>query len=190
MWVIVGLGNPGRKYERTRHNVGFGVADSIATGAGGRFRRDTHGDLTARVEWEGERILLVKPQTFMNLSGPAVARAAPPESERLVVVCDDLNLPLGNVRLREGGSDGGHKGLRSIIETLGSDRFIRLRVGLGRPPEGEEAAEFVLRSFDRGESEAIGQAVARAVECLRVLLARGLAAAMNDFNRRATPAEP
>ncbi|MBI2059770.1 MAG: aminoacyl-tRNA hydrolase [Nitrospirae bacterium] len=185
MVIIVGLGNPGRKYHHTRHNVGFRVVDHLAAG-GRKFKKNANGDLDLSLEWEGRKLLLLKPQTYMNLSGEAVAGVLQRGRDRVIAVCDDLNLPLGNIRVRKDGSDGGHKGLRSLIEHLGTDEFVRVRVGIGRPDPGQDVVDFVLKPPKDGEDSVFEAVVQTAAEAVRLILADGVDAAMNRFNRRAT----
>ena len=182
--LVVGLGNPGSKYDGTRHNVGFEVIDRLAAGGSGtRFSRKFDGQL-AEVEIDFRRVLLLKPDTFMNLSG----RSAVPtlrfyqlEPSDLLVVCDDLNLPLGKLRFRRGGSDGGQKGLRDITAHLGTDDYPRLRVGIGdRGPV--EAADYVLGRFRPTERPVIDDGMIAATQAVAVWVSQGAEAAMNRFN--------
>jgi PTH1 family peptidyl-tRNA hydrolase len=184
MKLVVGLGNPGSKYDGTRHNIGFEVVDRLAEGgAGAKFTRKFDG-LTAEAAIEFHRVLLLKPQTFMNLSGRSVAQALrfyKLEPADLLVVCDDLNLPLGKLRIRGGGSDGGQKGLRDITAALGTDAYARLRVGIGERGEAE-ATDYVLSRFRGAERAVIDDALILASQAVAVWVAQGLAAAMNRFN--------
>ena len=182
---MVGLGNPGSKYDATRHNIGFEVVDRLARGgAGASFNRKFEGQL-AEAEIDFHRVLLLKPETFMNLSGRSVRQAVQfykldPAAD-LLVVCDDLNLPLGKLRLRAGGSDGGQKGLRDISAQLGSQDYARLRIGIGdRGPI--DAADFVLSRFRAAERPVIDDALISATQAVAVWVTQGLAAAMNRFN--------
>ncbi len=191
MKLIVGLGNPGRKYHRTRHNVGFAVADELARRADEAFEHGRPDALTARVGIGRDAVLLAKPLTMMNLSGEAVAGLAHyyrVESADIFVVADDVNLPLGRLRIRSGGSAGGHNGFRSIIQYLGTQDFPRLRVGVGRGDPRRDLADHVLARFDQDEEAAAAQAVARAADAIEVFLDGGVAAAMNQFNRAEDPA--
>src|SRR5947208_272371 len=168
--LVVGLGNPGSKYEGTRHNIGFEVVDRLAAGgAGAAFSRKFEG-LLAEAAIEFHRVLLLKPQTFMNLSGRSVAQALrfyKLEPADLLVVCDDLNLPLGKLRIRGGGSDGGQKGLRDITAHLGSEDYARLRIGIGdRGPI--DAADFVLSRFRSTERPVIDDALILASQAVAV----------------------
>jgi PTH1 family peptidyl-tRNA hydrolase len=182
--LVVGLGNPGSKYEGTRHNIGFEVVDRLAAGGtGARFTRKFEG-LLAETEIDFRRVLLLKPETFMNLSGRAVAQAVrfyKLEPADLLVVCDDLSLPLGKLRIRPGGSDGGQKGLRDIIAQIGTEGFARLRIGIGdRGPI--DAPDFVLSRFRSAERPIIGDALILATQAVAVWVTQGVAAAMNRFN--------
>ena len=182
--LVVGLGNPGSKYQGTRHNIGFELIDRLAQGGSQpTFSRKFDG-LLSETEIDFRRVLLLKPETFMNLSGRSVGQAirffklAPTD---LLVVCDDLSLPLGKLRLRPGGSDGGQKGLRDIASHLGTDQFPRLRIGIGeRGPV--DAADFVLSRFRSAERPIIDDALILAEQAVAVWTTQGLAAAMNRFN--------
>lgn len=182
--LVVGLGNPGSKYEGTRHNIGFEVIDRLASGGkGARFSRRFEGEL-AESEIEFRRVLLLKPLTFMNLSGRSVAPALrfyKLDPSDLLVICDDLNLPLGKLRVRRGGSDGGQKGLRDISAQLGTEDYARLRVGIGEKGESD-AADFVLSRFRSSERAAIDDAMIAATQAVAVWVAQGIEAAMNRFN--------
>lgn len=182
---VVGLGNPGRRYAGTRHNVGFAVVDAVAA----RLRTppaELAGDQhLARGEYGGRSVLLSKPRTFMNLSGSAVhtlMRETGADPAALLVVCDDAALPLGRLRLRGQGSSGGHNGLRSVIEALGGGNFPRLRCGIGAPAGEEEYAEYVLSPFREEERAAAEEMVRRAAEAAMCWIAEGLERAMNIFN--------
>ena len=171
----MGLGNPGRSYQRTRHNVGFLVADELARRHGGSWRKRKKVE-AAPVSLGSSEVTLLKPTTFMNDSGSALAGSAP---EDLIVVHDDLDLPPGDVRVKVGGGAGGHKGLRSIIQHLGPD-FVRVRVGIGRPPAGVGATDYVLSRMDA----TVRDAVPRAADAVEVVVEDGPEAAMNRFNAR------
>ena len=182
--LVVGLGNPGSKYDGTRHNVGFQVIDRLAAGGSGtRFGRKFDG-LLAEIEVDFRRVLLLKPETFMNLSGRSVVPAVrfyQLEPTDLLVVCDDLNLPLGKLRFRRGGSDGGQKGLRDISALLGTDDYPRLRIGIGeRGPV--DAADYVLGRFRPPERPVIDDAMISATQAIAVWVTQGADAAMNRFN--------
>ncbi len=184
MKVVVGLGNPGAKYAGTRHNVGFEVIDYLAGGPGvGPFRQQFQA-LIAEATEGSEKVLFVKPETFMNLSGRAVRAVADfykVPLENLLVISDDFNLPLGKLRLRANGSHGGQNGLRNIQEQLGTDAYARLRIGVGQPDAGE-AVDFVLSKFKPGERAAVEDAVAKAAGAVLHWLRKGLEASMNVAN--------
>ena len=185
MKIIVGLGNPGLQYRNTRHNVGFMVADRLAEQWATSFSQQKHGGLLAAAHWAGGPVLVVKPLTYMNNSGQCVAEVvryknATPED--LIVIMDDVDLPLGKLRLRTEGSAGGHNGLKSIVQHLGTENFSRLRLGVGSCAEGVDLANYVLGSFFREEMEQRDQMISRAVEAVESALAKGVAQAMNEFN--------
>jgi PTH1 family peptidyl-tRNA hydrolase len=171
----VGLGNPGRSYERTRHNVGFLVADELARRHGGTWRKRKRTE-AAPVSLGSREVTLLKPTTYMNNSGSALAGYG---TEDLILVHDDLDLPPGDVRVKVGGGAGGHNGLRSIIGRLGPD-FVRVRVGIGRPPAGVSATDYVLSRMDA----AVREAVPRAADAVEAVVEEGPEAAMNRFNVR------
>jgi PTH1 family peptidyl-tRNA hydrolase len=178
--IIIGLGNPGLKYRHTRHNVGQIFVDRLAKKFGGRFKTKK-GYRVAALGKLYPRVKLVKPVCYMNTSGPAVAGLIEREGpDEFMIVLDDINLPLGRIRLRGRGSDGGHLGLRSIVSALGTDDFARLRIGVGRPVT--DAAEYVLASFDREEKKRLEAVLDAGMEGIKLLAARGLAAAQNHLN--------
>ncbi len=182
--LVVGLGNPGSKYDGTRHNVGFEVIDRLAAGGSGtKFSRKFDGQL-AEIEVDFRRVLILKPETFMNLSGRSVVAALrfyQIEPSDLLVVCDDLNLPLGKLRFRRGGSDGGQKGLRDVSAQLGTDDYARLRMGIG--DRGVvDAADYVLGRFRPTERPVIDDAMISATQAIAVWVTQGPDAAMNRFN--------
>ncbi len=185
-WLIVGLGNPGEKYERTRHNVGFLVVDTLAEELDIPVQKLKHRALTNTARVGGRKALLMKPVTFMNLSGEAVRPAAdfyhvPPE--RVLVISDDTALPLGKLRLRKGGSAGGHNGLKSIIQHLGTDQFPRLRVGVGEKPHPDyDMADWVLARLQGADWKTMEEAARRAAQAVECVLSQGMDAAMNRFN--------
>ena len=184
MKVVVGIGNPGRRYEGTRHNLGFRVVDRLAGRHGIVVSRRRFDALSGDGLVGAQRALLVKPQTYVNLSGSAVAphvRWHKCPLDHLLVVCDDLNLDLGRLRTRRKGSSGGHNGLASIIECLGTDAFARIRVGIGRG-RGHDPVAHVLSRFDRDEEPVIESVVDRAVDAVEAWLAGGTDAVMNAFN--------
>jgi PTH1 family peptidyl-tRNA hydrolase len=185
IYAVFGLGNPGRRYADNRHNAGARVLDILARRHGVRLWRRRYQSACGRGRIRGRDVWLFKPRTYMNLSGYAVTAAV--EELRLpvgnlLVMCDDLDLAVGKIRLREKGSSGGHKGLRSIIEELGTQDFARLRVGVGAPPPGGDAAAYVLSPFAAAEREAVGAALERAADAAEAWLAEGAARAMTAFN--------
>lgn len=188
--LVVGLGNPGLEYHGTRHNVGFRVLDVLAHEEHLAFRRSPYQGYMARRGSGEDEVYLLKPTTFMNLSGSAVRAATKElrlEPRNVLIVCDDLDLPVGRLRLRPEGSAGGHNGLKSIIAAIGTDAFARLRVGIGRPPD-DDVVRFVLGPPRGDEARQLHWAVENAVACLRVAIASGVAEAMNQFNGRSAPA--
>jgi len=182
--LVVGLGNPGSKYEGTRHNIGFEVINRLAEGgSGATFTRKFDGVL-AETEIDFHRVLLLKPETFMNLSGRSVAQAMrfyKLDLADLLVVCDDLSLPLGKLRIRGGGSDGGQRGLRDITAQLGSENYARLRIGIG-DRGAIDAADFVLSRFRSADRPVVEDALILASQAVAVWATQGPAAAMNRFN--------
>jgi PTH1 family peptidyl-tRNA hydrolase len=184
--VIVGLGNPGKKYERTRHNLGFLVLDRLASKCGVAIDKEKHQSLTGEWRRDGDKTLLVKPQTYMNLSGEALQKLLsyyPVETENVVVIHDDLDLPFGRIRIRQQGSPGGHRGMISVTGVLGEQGFSRVRIGIGRPPPGVEPKNFVLQNFSPEETARLDEVVSRAVEAVECLLQEGAHRAMEKFNR-------
>jgi PTH1 family peptidyl-tRNA hydrolase len=184
-YLIVGLGNPGREFEHNRHNVGFMVLNHLAKKLGERFGKVESRALVAKPIYCGERVILAKPQTFMNASGSSVSslvRFYKVTLENLLVVYDDVDLPVGSLRLRPSGGSAGQKGMQSIIERLGSEEFPRLRIGTGRPPGRQEAADYVLKNFPTQDLELVEEALNRAVEAVLVFIQDGLERAMNTYN--------
>lgn len=185
VYLITGLGNPGREYRDSRHNSGFMAVDRLAGRLGVTFGRLENKALITKAEIEGRRVVLAKPQTFMNLSGQAVGplmRFYKVPQENLLVVFDDVDLPFGALRMRPSGGSGGQKGMASIIERLGTEDFARLRIGIGRPPGRMDAAGYVLQNFSREEAQSLEQVFDRAADAIQVFVTRGLDAAMNQFN--------
>ncbi len=185
-WLIVFLGNPGPKYECTRHNAGFMAGDALAKKLGVSINKARFKALTASAEINGEKVLLMKPQTFMNLSGEAVGQAArfyKVAPEHVIVVSDEVSLPLGKLRVRMKGSAGGHNGLKSIIASLGSDAFPRVRIGVGAPPHPDyDMADWVLAVFRNQDLEDMLAAAAQAAEAVITYVTDGPERAMNRFN--------
>lgn len=187
MKLIVGLGNPGARYAGTRHNMGFLVVDALAQRAGVEINRERFESLLGRGEISDVPVILAKPLTFMNLSGRSVAqivRYFGIGAEDILIVHDDMDFPVGDVRIKAGGGAGGHKGLLSIIDHLGEADFARVRVGIGRPPARETAERYVLERFSEGETRDLAQAVERAGDAVIAVVSSGVQAAMNRFNAR------
>jgi peptidyl-tRNA hydrolase, PTH1 family len=185
MKVVVGLGNPGSRYAGTRHNVGFRVLGELARRWGADRPKIKYEAEIVEATFAGQKVLLVAPQTFMNLSGRTVQPLLAfytLELADLLVVCDDLNLDTGRLRLRPSGSAGGQKGLADIIQRLGSEAFSRLRIGIGRPPGQMQATDYVLGKFRADEREPIEHAIVTAGDAVEVWIKEGIGAAMNQFN--------
>ncbi len=186
MKLVAGLGNPGDRYRGTRHNVGFGVLDAIAARHGLKFETAPAEALQARWRRPDADVLLVKPLTFMNLSGQAVGellryfRIDPAE---VLIVTDDVNLPIGRLRARPGGTEGGHNGLKSIAQHLGTIDYARLRIGVGRGDERRDLADHVTARFEPDEQGAIDESIARAADAVEMWIGEGLLNVMNAFNR-------
>lgn len=185
-WLVVGLGNPGSKYWNTRHNVGYAAMDALAESLHARVDRVKFQGLTGTVEYQGHKLVLLKPTTYMNLSGRSVAAAAkfykiPPE--RILVMLDDISLEPGRLRVRKSGSAGGHNGLKSIISSLGSQEFPRIRIGVGEKPHPDyDLADWVLSVFPLSEREAMAEVYRRAAEAACTVVTDGCDTAMNRFN--------
>jgi PTH1 family peptidyl-tRNA hydrolase len=188
--IIVGLGNPGVRYRGNRHNIGFLVVDRLA--------KDSHLSISTKRlkafygtgKIDSREVVLAKPMAFMNRSGEAVKRLVDffnIELEDLIVIHDDLDLPFGRLRFKRRGGDGGHQGVRSIIAAIGGNTFLRLKVGIGRPPRGMEAAEYVLDDFDESQQPKLGEVLSTAAEALKVMLLEGLETAMNRFQKKGNP---
>lgn len=183
--VVLGLGNPGPDYEGTRHNLGAAALNAAAGRYGLRLGKASLGSLWAKGTLAGRQVVAALPQTFMNLSGQAAAqllgyyKLGP---ERLVAVHDDLDLPLGRIKVSRGGGAGGHKGVASLIQTLGTKDFVRLRLGIGRPRHDEPVERYVLAGFYSDQSERVVNTIEAAASCLEVLLSQGVAAAMQKFH--------
>ena len=185
-WLIVGLGNPGGQYDNTRHNAGFAVADELARRGGFAVQRVKFKALTAAAEIGGQGALVMKPATYMNLSGEAVGEAArfyKLSADHVLVISDDVDLPLGKLRLRSGGSAGGHNGLKSVIQHLGTDQFPRLKVGVGGKPHPDyDLADWVLGKLQGEDKKLMDETVKRAAAAVECLLKDGLQKAMNQYN--------
>ncbi len=187
MYIIAGLGNPGNEYKWTRHNVGFEVISKLAFDYNIDMNRSKYKAVLGDGIINGKKVLLAKPVTYMNLSGESVSQIMSfykEDIENLIVVCDDINLPVGSIRIRKKGSDGGQKGLRSIIELLGTDNFTRVRVGAGNKPDGWELKNFVLSRFTEEENDGIIKGITDAGDAVVSIIGGKILEAMNIYNRR------
>ena len=192
MWLVVGLGNPGSRYEATRHNVGFMVVDLVGDELGIGIGKKFGSSLIARPSIDGQKVILAKPQHYMNRSGPAVQELVhfyKITPERVIVIHDDLDLGTGRLRIRPGGGHGGHKGIKSIIEALGTVEFNRLRIGIGRPPDELEASDYVLGAFTDEVWQEVQAALNNARDAVFSVIFDGIDAAMNTFNTRVSNPE-
>lgn len=193
MYIIAGLGNPGREYSGTRHNCGFMVLDRLSSAYGIDISEKKHKGLEGKGIIDGNKVILIKPQTYMNLSGESILSAveyykSDPESE-LIVIYDDISLDPGSIRVRKNGSAGGHNGMKNIIALLGTDNFTRVRVGIGAKPPRMDLADYVLGHFDSEDLAKVKEAVDTAVQAVSVILENGTEEAMNRFNRKKTVEE-
>ncbi|MBM3244977.1 MAG: aminoacyl-tRNA hydrolase [Candidatus Omnitrophica bacterium] len=188
MKLIVGLGNPGILYTNSRHNIGFTAVKAFAKRNRAVLKRDSSvSSFTAKSRIANQAVIMALPLTFMNLSGVAVKKLIAKykiDLSNILVVCDDLDLDLGRLRIREKGSSGGHRGINSIINSLGTNNFARLRIGIGRPEGDIDSADYVLSSFRRHEKCRVGKIVEKSADCLDAWLTEGLTAAMNNYNKK------
>lgn len=187
VYLVAGLGNPGPRYEITRHNAGHMVVDHLAEELRASYWKDEAGARTAAVRVGDTDVILSKPESFMNVSGNAVSRLVDTYDvplEQLIVVHDDIDLPQGVVRVKAGGGHGGHNGLRSVHERLGSGEYLRVRIGVGRPPGRQDPADYVLEPMSRAAAEALGDAVLLGVRAVVHVIERGVDSAMREFNTR------
>jgi len=192
-YLIAGLGNPGDRYTRTRHNLGFRAVEAVARRRGARWGKPAKGMVSTRVELAGNDVLMVEPLTYMNLSGDVIALLVAKESlplNRLLVVCDDFAIPLGTIRLRKSGTDGGHNGIASVIDRVGTIDFARLRLGVGPVPPRVDPAEFVLAEFLPEEEALVDETIASAADCIEAWVTLGVDKAMSRFNARKEAAPP
>ena len=193
MFLIVGLGNPTKQYEKTRHNIGFDVMDALAYKYNISISENKHKALCGKGVIEGMKVVLAKPQTYMNLSGESVAELVnyyklDPESE-LIVVFDDISLEPGNIRIRKKGSAGGHNGIKNIIAQLGTDTFQRIKVGVGEKPKGYDLAAYVLGHFHGEDLELMEEGYEKAISATEEILKGEIDAAINEYNRKVKPKE-
>lgn len=188
MYIIVGLGNPGKEYENTRHNAGFMVIDKIADEAGIRVIEKKHKALIGKGVFAGDKVVLVKPQTYMNLSGESVREVIDfykvDEKDSLIVISDDIDLDVGQLRIRGKGSAGGHNGLKNIIQHLGHEEFARVRVGVGAKRAGSDLAAHVLGSIDKAHQDDYREAIDNAASAVKTIIEADVNAAMNKFNAK------
>ena len=185
MKLIVGLGNPGKEYDMTRHNTGFYCLDVLSDEMNQSIDKEKFKGLYTKFKYKGEDVILLKPQTYMNNSGESVAAVMQffkIPVEDLLVIYDDMDMPTGKLRLREKGSAGGHNGLKSVIERLGTEEFVRVRVGVGEQVEGKSLKDHVLERMGSEERRALAEAAARSADALECILVHGTASAMNRFN--------
>ena len=189
MYIIAGLGNPTREYEKTRHNVGFDTIDVLADKLNTSVDEKKFKGLYGRGIIAGEKVILLKPQTFMNLSGESVREAADfykVDPEHIIVIYDDISLDVGQLRIRKKGSAGGHNGVKSIIKCLNTQRFMRIKVGVGEKPKDWDLADFVLGRFTKEEREHLEGAMERAAEAVCYMVNGEVAKAMNEYNKKVT----
>ena len=188
MYIIVGLGNPDRQYQNTRHNIGFDVLDVIADKNNITVKERKHKALIGKGFVGGQKAVLVKPQTYMNLSGESVREVIDfykaDEKSELIVISDDISLDVGQIRIRKKGSAGGHNGLKNIILHLGHDEFQRVKMGVGQKPEGYDLVDYVLGHFPKEEREIMDESAKRAADAIEVMIAEGADAAMNMYNKK------
>ncbi len=188
MFVIVGLGNPGRQYEGTRHNIGYDVVDALARKHGIKIKDIKHKGIMGKGSVYGEKVFLVKPLTFMNLSGECVREIIDyykvDEKAQLIVVADDVSLEPGQIRMRKKGSAGGHNGLKSIIQHFGHEEFMRIKMGVGDKPSGYDLAGFVLGHFDKKEQQIMDESIGNAIAAIECIMEDGIDKAMNLYNKK------
>lgn len=189
MYIIVGLGNPGREYENTRHNIGFDVIEVLAEQEKIDVLEKKHKAVIGKGYIQGQKVILAKPQTFMNLSGESVRRLVDyykvDETDRLIVISDDVSLDPGMLRIRKKGSAGGHNGLKNIIAHLGHENFQRIKMGVGEKPRNFDLADYVLGHFTDGERKLMDEAALKAADAVRLIMAEGIDTAMNQYNKKA-----
>ena len=188
MYIIIGLGNPKREYKNTRHNIGFDTVELLSDKYNIIIGCDRHKALCGKGSIEGEKVILAMPQTYMNLSGESVREIVDyykiDTTSQLIVIYDDVSLDLGQIRVRPKGTDGGHNGLKSIIAQLGTNQFMRIRIGVGEKPKGYDLADYVLGHFSKTERETIDEATINATEAVKCILTSGVEEAMNIFNKK------
>lgn len=188
MYIIVGLGNPGKEYANTRHNIGFDVIDKLAEQENISVLEKKHNAIIGKGYVAGQKCVLAKPQTFMNLSGESVRQLIDyykvDETDELIVISDDISLDVGQLRIRKKGSAGGHNGLKNIIAHLSHDTFVRIKMGVGEKPKGWDLADYVLGHFSTEERKVMDEAAGRAADAIRMIITQDADAAMNEYNRK------
>lgn len=188
MYIIVGLGNPKKEYENTRHNIGFDVIDKLAEQENISVLEKKHKAIIGKGYVAGQKCILAKPQTYMNLSGESVRELIDyykvDETGELIVISDDISLDVGQLRIRKKGSAGGHNGLKNIIAHLGHDQFMRIKMGVGEKPKGYDLADYVLGHFSKDERVVMDKATERAADAIRMMITEDADAAMNEYNRK------
>lgn len=188
MYIIAGLGNPDRQYQNTRHNIGFDVIDVIADKYGIAMGEKKHKAVIGKGYIAGQKVILVKPQTYMNLSGESIRSVIDfykvDEKSELIVISDDVSLDVGRIRIRKKGSAGGHNGLKNIMKHLGHDEFIRMRMGVGEKPSGYDLADYVLGHFTQKEREVMDAGIQNAAAAIEIMITQGPEAAMNLYNKK------
>lgn len=188
MYIIVGLGNPTREYENTRHNIGFDTIDAIAEKYDISVLEKKHKALIGKGFIDGKKVILAKPLTYMNLSGESIRELVDyykiEETEELIVIFDDISLDVGQLRIRKKGSAGGHNGVKNIIKQLGHDTFMRIKMGVGEKPKGYELADYVLGHFSERERKIMDDSAGKAVDAVKMMMFEGADAAMNVYNRK------
>ena len=186
LYIVIGLGNPGTKYENTRHNVGFNTIDLLSSKYGIKVSKLKHKALHGEGKIEGERVILVKPQTFMNLSGESVREIIEwykVPLKNMILIVDDIDLAVGKVRIRSKGSAGTHNGMRSILYHIQSEDFPRIRIGIGRPPEGWDLADFVLSRFTEEERKEVNESITNAATAVTSIISTDVESTMNKYNK-------
>lgn len=190
MYIIAGLGNPGKQYANTRHNIGFDVIDRLAEEENISVLEKKHKAIIGKGYVERQKCILAKPQTFMNLSGESVRELIDyykvDETCELIIISDDISLEPGQLRIRKKGSAGGHNGLKNIISHIGHDTFVRVKMGVGEKPKGYDLADYVLGHFSAGEQKLMKDASRRATDAIRMIISQDADAAMNEYNRKVT----
>ena len=188
MYIIAGLGNPGKEYENTRHNIGFDVIDRLAEEENIAVMESKHKALIGKGYVAGQKVILAKPQTFMNLSGESIREIVDyykvDDTAELIVISDDISLDVGQIRIRKKGSAGGHNGIKHIIQQLGTQNFVRIKVGVGAKPKGWDLADYVLGRFDKDDRVLVEEAQERACKAVELILTDSVDAAMNEYNKK------